>query len=232
MCGPSTSVPASSARTAFSAWTQPHPSRARRPVASRCAWRSAGSTWPLGCTRSTWAPTATSGRPSSTTTAASTPSSCGVPRRPARSPLLPSTGASSTPPPRIRTTDPAGSAARVTPDPAGEGHLEAAVAFASPRVRGVEPAEERPAALAPAQRSRVAADAVVDLLDGVLVDAVLRPRAGEVLDAGHLHPGEGPGGAQAAELVAVGVAGEVPGDRPPSRDDLDQARRSFGVEGV
>ena len=58
-------------------------------------------------------------------------------------------------------------------------------------------------------RASGGADAAVDLHDAALEDAVLGPRAREVLHARHLDPRHVAGRGEAADPVAMGVAGEV-----------------------
>ncbi len=64
------------------------------------------------------------------------------------------------------------------------------------------------------------------LQDAAVEDAVLGPRAGEVLHARHLDPRDVTCRREATDAVAMGVAGEVPGERGAAGGQLDRAGRS------
>ena len=73
-------------------------------------------------------------------------------------------------------------------------------------------------------------DAVKDLHDATLVHAVLGPRPGEVLHAGHLDEGHDAGAIEAADPVAVGVASRVRDDARLPGHDVHQGVRIVGVD--
>src|SRR5438132_2344240 len=87
---------------------------------------------------------------------------------------------------------------------------EAAVFEGAEGVADVGAGEHLAAAVGPVE-GLGRGDAAMDLEDAALEDAVLGPGAGEVLHAGHLDPRPVAGGGEAADAVAVGVAGEVAG---------------------
>src|SRR5579884_2804139 len=87
-----------------------------------------------------------------------------------------------------------------------KGEPEAAIFEPAEGISGKSPFEHGPGPVGPVEGGG-RRDPPHDLEDAALVDPVLGPAAGELLDARHLHPRHRPGGREPPHPVAVGVAG-------------------------
>src|SRR4051812_26289056 len=106
---------------------------------------------------------------------------------------------------------------------------EAAVTLLPERVVAVQPCEHAASLLCP--RHRVGrADAADELRVTALVHAVLRPGARIVLDACNFGDRNPARRVEEADAVAMGVSGEVPGDRVASRDHRAQRFAVVGID--